>query len=69
MTTYDIEIEIYPDDDTLMALSPRGNYTYSIDSVQGADILQKIFGTNVKATVYTQDEEMTVEEWENTKGE
>lgn len=63
MTSYDIEIEIYPEDDVLTVLTPRGDYTYSIESVEGKEIMDKIFGENVKATVYTQKREMSLEEW------
>lgn len=57
MTEYDIEIEIDTDDNTITASTPSGVYTYDLDSVKGADLLSKLLGSNVHATIYSQGRE------------
>lgn len=70
MTVYNIEVEIFPDEGVIIAYSDKGKeYEYDIESEQGAILLNKIFGTDVKSTVYSQNEQMSLEEWESRYGE
>lgn len=70
MTEYNIEIEIHADDGLILAYASSGKiYEYSTDSVEGADLLSKVFGTDVHTTVYSQDEQMSLEEYERRYGQ
>ena len=69
MTEYNIEVEIFPEEGVIRAHSENGqDYEYDIDSVKGAALLSNIFGTNTRSTVYSQDEQMSLEEWESRYG-
>lgn len=70
MSKYNIEVEIFPDEGVIRVYSEKGaDYTYDISSESGAELLSKIFGTNTRSTVYSQDEQMSLEEWESRYGE
>jgi len=66
MTDYNIEIDVYADDGYMIVNSTSGKYVYAIDSVEGADLLSKVLGSDVSTIVYSQDEEMSLEEYEAT---
>lgn len=63
---YNIEIVIDHDNEIIHVVSDTGQeYVYLTDSVEGANILGKVLGTNVSITVYSQGQEMSAEEYEN----
>jgi len=69
MVDYNIEVEIFPDDGEIRVYSDKGReYSYILGSEDGATLLNKIFGSDVRATVYSQNETMTLEEWESRAG-
>ena len=65
MTDYNIEVEIFPEQGYMVVDSYSGQYEYQLGTADADNILSKILGSQVKSTVYAQDEEMSIEEYES----
>jgi len=69
MVDYNIEVVVYPELGYMVVDSFSGQYEYQLGTADSDNILSKILGSQVKSTVYAQDEEMSIEEYESRFGE
>ena len=68
-STDNIDIEIDIDNDTITMHLPEGDYTYTVEELEGKHILQPLIDGGSRLTVYSQGETFTYEEYMQLFGE
>lgn len=63
MTGYDIDIEIDADTNDIVWRNGDREYNYTVEELEGKGLIQRLLGSDVQITVYSQGERYTVEEY------